>query len=1015
MSGPIDFSSFKGNAELKEKSSGPIDFSNFKGEPPKPSLGQILAQYIDIPGRAGTAAGVFAQKQGLADFLTPKRLAAKVLNEDQETMANIERGKEAFGVGFQPQSGEKIGAFAGRMVGEAPLYAAIASFMPPAAVAKIGQAGAMAYEGAVTGGIANIIKQKSETDEIKKGELALNVAGGAVLGGAAGKVSSVLANRVTVARARALAGEIEHLEEIKGRIDFLATPQPGEMASQELANAQAMSKNLIKQINDKKAELQGLAPQPPRTRGAAVHKELPPEPPPQSYIAKEERVLPGDIDPVPVMKKALKSVEALTDEFISKAPQLAVDHPEKVLAYRRGQQITDTLIEFIEEGKISPEKGAEMFGIEFTPGEAKQIILERLRATSTTSGKVLNRLSQAAKAFTNLAGEDPEIAAELARLSKDEQNITWLGNLMRKTGLPGFTTDMVNSYRGFLTSQIGTTLRNVITQSPAMRYGVGMLDDAINGTGRVLLGLESPKKAYSNVIEDGLAIFRKFSPKHRAELRAILDSVPLEKAALESNPMSDLAMTARSNLGKIPIATARALNVFNTLQEGFFRDMLFDARIRSNLTRLGLSTKEWARLPARVKGDIAYDAAMHALESTYALTPERGTGMRAVLDAYDKMPLLHLMGPTFPRFWYNAIRSLKEFGPWSLLFSKTNHQNPEIALRGISRAFTGSLMLTAAMAMRSGKFAGEKFYEIKPDPEEKPNRVADARNFNPFTTYLFIADMWKRMSEIQEGKRDTLGYSAQDVVNATIALRRADFSGIPILDDVFFNKTELTENPQRMMDVVKQRIGQIIGGFGTPLKSFRDLTEGFEASQAIKDTRQSPLLGPFVETIPKFIPGDFRNKFLEDANSNTRPGPVLRQEVGKKQIPGVSFKTKTDVEKELDRLDINASDFRSKSQDAKFDNVVHGVMGEIVNDVVGEIIKGHDYKNEKPEFQRWLVKNVLKRILSKSTKAAKKIEPGIAAEFKITEKSRKLWSSAARELLKEAQDMAAERKKDQLP
>lgn len=979
--------------------------------PQGPSTLSKIAQAVEMPMRGMRGVGVTAQRLVSGDTLGKA----------------LERGAAATTPQYESIPGEKIGAIGGDIIGAAPLFTALAAATP---ALGMGAVGAGALEGAVGGAASSAIAQKAKDDEISGKQVALGAALGGVLGGAAGKVSSVITNRgaarVAEAQAAKLEGEVATLQTLRERWQGLRAAAAQNAPDKGFTIGQAVStgKNIQRideVIAQKTAEISKLRGEPvpvapaeqaaqepvavqPQAEPQLSAKETPPAGPPPTLPVGDGGEVPN---PVPIMQQAVKDTEKIVDAFKAKIPEIIETEPQRVIAYNRGRQITDTILDTIESGRVSPEEGARLFGLEYSPTETKQALMLRLRAASTLYGQGLNRLSQAAQEFMRVAGKDKELAAELQRLAGGpNKDVTMIGRLFRPIAAVG--TDVIQTWRGFLTSQIGTTARNIMSQTG--RYGIGIFDDAVNGAMRMALGKETPKAAMSNALEDVLSLFRRFTPEGRAKIQSVLDAFPVEKAALESTPLSDLILSANTAVGRVGAPIARTLNILNTVQEDFFRRLAFDARLRSNLTRLGVGIDDLSRLRPAAAKQVVNDAVQHALELTFAQNPEKGTAGKAVLDLWNKIPILNVMVNPFPRFWLNAMKFTREFGPWGIAFSKFDNPNPELVLRGASRAFTGSLMFSAALAMRYKDYAGERWYEVKPDPVKQPNRVVDIRNFNPFTVHVFLADFMKRYLDMKAGKRQDIGYEPADIANAVIALRRSDFAGVPILDNFVFSKNEITENPERMMQTLTKMMGDFVGGFGTPIKSFRDLFEGFNAEQPVMSTKQSPLMGPLVESMP-----GLRTEYLKPQPSLFREQDRVREEVGKKQIPGMSFRTKTDVEKELDRLDLKESDYTLKSSDADLNDSAAHWTGQFAPTVLRGLFAHPNYANMQRDRQKFLADTILKNVRVAAIDVAKGTNPDIAISQQLRQIAEKLPTTESRLIKDIALGMERERQKGRLP
>ena len=676
-------------------------------------------------------------------------------------------------------------------------------------------------------------------------------------------------------------------------------------------------------------------------------------------------------NPGPMLAQAVAAVDSIAADFRHNIGGIIKD-PALVVARQKGEKISDIIVSAIEGGKITPIDGARLLGVEFKLGDDVAILAERFRQARTAGGQILNRLSQAAKAFDDELSGSPELR-HLWRdaLTRAQSDLTIGDKLLSPLGEA--SRSLINTWRGLLVTQVGTAARNFVSQTG--RVGVGMIDDAINGAMRRLSGAETSKAAFSNVVEDFMSIVRESSPTQRQKLSALLEQFPKAKLQLQHTYLSDVSITG---------GIVDTLNVLNRSQETFFRRIAFDARLRSNLTRLGIKMDD---LPAiMAAGDktrsavlsLVDDAVGHALDMTFASPAETNFG-KAIMGMYKAAPILNVLGNPFPRFWLNAMRFNAEFSPLGLAFTKTASKNPEIVYRGASRMMTGMGLYSAALAVRASKYAGDKWYEVRPDPDKEPLRVVDTRNFNPFASMLFTADMFMRSLDVSSGKRKELGYSAQDITNAVLALRRSDFSGLAFLDNFVFNKKDLLESGDSMSKNLKKTMGGFIGGFGVPARVVRDALSAIysDGQQSTKSVEGSPILGPLFESIPGL------RDMLPDLPSATRAGPQMREEMGRRQFTGISAKTKTQVEHEIDSLGIHVYDFLPKSGVVEADLAIRAKLGPMVELALGEVVNLDGYKSLDAESRKILLLESLRALREDAVKEVRQQRPDLDISLRI--------------------------------
>jgi hypothetical protein len=127
-----------------------------------------------------------------------------------------------------------------------------------------------------------------------------------------------------------------------------------------------------------------------------------------------------------------------------------------------------------------------------------------------------------------------------------------------------------------------------------------------------------------------------------------------------------------------------------------------------------------------------------------------------------------------------------------------------------------------------------------------------------------------------------------------------------------------------MLDVVKTYVGNVLSGFATPFQMLKDVTAQFILEEAhVRDTSQSPLLGPTLTRIP------FAAEGLPVAASPTRARGYERREPLLRQFLGLTVRDTANVaEDELVRLGFRRKDVLPTSGDKEFDEAIAKRMGQ---------------------------------------------------------------------------------------
>src|SRR3990167_7668369 len=501
--------------------------------------------------------------------------------------------------------------------------------------------------------------------------------------------------------------------------------------------------------------------------------------------------------------------------------------------------------------------------------------------------------------------------------------------------------------RGAMVSQWATAARNLISQTG--RYTLGTIDDAFQGTFRVAKG-EPAGKAFSPFLEDIHAIVRQVTPSGRKRLGEILESNLLEKNKLFGTPVGDIALTNK---------VVKFMNVLNTSQEYFFRKIGFDSKFTSNLVQAGFDPSNMKAVPGDIFHKAFREATDSALELTFAAQPKYGLG-KTVMNMYREAPFLTALGNPFPRFWTNAVKFLFDFSPAGfskLLTPKTfkSLTSPDSALaaKAVSQATIGTLMWGAGYAIRNSPFAGDKWYEIKmPD-----GKTLDTRAFAPFSTYMFIGQVLKDPSKLNNF----------DWADALLSINRIAGTGLTVVDTL---RGKGVDDAKKFL---AEFSGQYLGGFSVGLRTYSDILAQFRPEAAItRSTKENPVFGPFLSNIP------FAAETLPALPRLTREGPYTRENPLLRQLTGLTLKQKNFTESKIDRLGIEMKDLIPRTGDKKIDRLITENTGKIFGQLTPRIQGSRVYQGLDDEGRKQYLKDLFSDV-KKDVKA--EVLPAIATEI----------------------------------
>ena len=625
------------------------------------------------------------------------------------------------------------------------------------------------------------------------------------------------------------------------------------------------------------------------------------------------------IEPTPTTKMPLPKAKTLRiaeqEQITEAAINRAIANPDSPLVLDETTRIFKRISGAVEAGEIGPRDLPNILKrYNMTPEQLSKDIVW----SGTHAGRTLNQLSQVSKAIKKAFPKDPEVERLLGKsANKPRSTWEWFADKYRWAD---------NKRRMMMVSQVATSVRNAISQ--AGRYTINIFDDAIQGTMRTVGG-QHPRQAYTEAFADFSAIWGRLSPSKRKTIEAILNKYPLDKAKMLSAPIHDITMGDR---------ISRLVMTLNRGQEYFFRRMAFDAKVTALTKKAGIDK-------IKATPEMIQSAVKHSLELTYAAAPESVPG-KAILAAYKQIPYLTTVQP-YPRFWMNAFKFLWDYNPTGLLSTGKHlaQKNPELALKAFSKALTGSILLATAFAARTSKYAGERYYEWKiMDPKTGKQEVDekgrakyyDLRAYAPYTTYLYIAEQVLHPERIRP----------YDRIQALIGINRIAGTGLILIDALRNKKSETVAK------MLKEFGGQWLGGFTVPFRTIKDFWAGIEKEEAqVQYTRETPISGPFISALPR------SQRFLPQAPRLTREEGYVREDPVKRQLTGLTVKTKTPLEQEIDRLGIER--LWPRTGDVRLDRMITQRIGKQIGEAGQILLKSSAYRTADDETRQYFIKDLI--------------------------------------------------------
>lgn len=490
-----------------------------------------------------------------------------------------------------------------------------------------------------------------------------------------------------------------------------------------------------------------------------------------------------------------------------------------------------------------------------------------------------------------------------------------------------FWKKLTDTWRGLLVTQPATAVRNAITQ--VGRVGLDVIQAPIDSWIQKLTG--RPQTAHPL---DGFNELMSLFQRNKGKTDQILSAFPNERDRLFQNFISETERSARDGPVWGAIQTGvDAANILNRTQEYIIKRGIFQSTLDIELRNRGKNLTEIIKANAigQIPDDAIKAAVKASLSKTFGETPAYGTMARKWIDAINATPFANVAIP-FPRFMANAIKFQYEYSPLGVLSYLSQAERAAFAtgnVEKVSKAVIGSGLLGGAMLFRNSEFAGEKWYEAVNDKGE----VLDLRPFNPFASYLFVADVSKKWSDGTLYK-----LSAGDVAQGLLSTNMRAGTGLYLLDNALATLSKSADE-KKAIGKLGELTGDFLAGFLTPLAPFRDAYDQMTKGEAItKDTRQE-FLGPVKRQIPGV------SQTLPDAAIPTREGPRVTPDPITPQMTGITKKDpKNPLEKELDRLGFERHDVLAGTGDRELDNQYAKAMGLVSERFLVPIVESEKYR-----------------------------------------------------------------------
>lgn len=589
------------------------------------------------------------------------------------------------------------------------------------------------------------------------------------------------------------------------------------------------------------------------------------------------------------------------------------------------------------------------------------------RKSMSTAAKTMARASKLKKEFFNEVY--PNTSDSMRKIMDGYMEVN--GNNKYQKALDNTVTGIKTFDRvrtSSLTSQLVTTARNVMSGGTMVvaQTGVNIVDSLLYHTGRGLVGLKEGNidgaaigRGMMDIMAESSSVIMAVlnTTKSQTLIDATMEFTPdLHKTLIRSQP--DLMDASKGKFTKYANNYIETLNHFNIASDSFYRrafymsalDKRFKNYLRDHKAKYGSAlsipaTKDTKKVEIKslmqfiesgriLDKRLITGATQDALKMTFAATPENAMAKNFLNGLEKWRPLTTVVMP-FPRFFVNAIRTTYEFSPLNPAVKMTR------ALAGdkytgaqyresVAQGLIGTAGFAYAYKHLSNKEDGTPWYDVM---------GVDIRAMWPVSAYFAAVELLIALDQRLES--GVLEEKVNRKRNSTdIKMAVETLSGFPVrsgenvnrvfgaLVDIF--KDADSVGNQSINDRLTEFTAEYLGGFGTPLRMIKDVSEQLSVDSRRKDIRagleddssMTQISSRMAASnLPENIFGldvqermPIRQYMYEDAEKNRR-SPIAR-------FVGVTFTPKSGaVEREVARVGLKRKDLLPYTGSSRLNNL----------------------------------------------------------------------------------------------
>jgi len=667
-------------------------------------------------------------------------------------------------------------------------------------------------------------------------------------------------------------------------------------------------------------------------------------------------------------------------------------------------EVADNFGEFLKKYNLTTDDVANVFMSEVSEAG-------RLLQTVGMEKKNFNKFMQDLDDIANydLFGFDKQAVENIKKANKVAKD----GSV--RSSLGGGLKAVDQARLAFMTSQVGTTVRNTI--SGYSRIGFDVLTQTVNRGIQKATGT-APLTPNSDVfaIAYGLA-----NRKESSAVRSIFQEGFGKEAGRLFRELADVQDVTNGKVSRLH-GVSRQLNALNTLSDNMFKQAALTGSLKRQLNVMyskaldagakidgKLVTKENFDLIEIMRtgrfndvfgtkdGKVALKQAVEdALEFTYQRSFQNDTA-RAFSNVVHAVPFIGTSFVPFPRFMMNAMKFTYEYSPFNMAMYReafqvatgTGQREIGQSYEQVSKGMVGVAALAGATAFRMSELAGDRWYEAR----STEGGTTDLRPMFPAAPYLFLGDLIARQIKgepVMENRR-----TIQDGIQAISGAQFKAGMGLYMLENGLEDLT--SGDTERVNKMIANFGANILSTFTIPATVLQDPYNTFiskDDERIIKDTNSDSMFNLIVNKTIARLPGNNAlAEYLEDTLGKDiykAPEPLEVASSGEtirrttpltRQTQGLLYRERrNELEAEMERLKILPSTLYKRTRDPEVDAINSVIISHGVQDVLIPYLKSKEYTDvgdyegeglSKSEIQRMLLKKKITEIKTEMKKQAK--------------------------------------------